>query len=163
MKLKFKKLLLVLFSAIMVISIVGCQSSSNEKVNDIPVEELSETILNTKELEYGMLFPASEEVLKDTIGLDFDKLEEYSLSEPVNIQSSTLYIAKTKENKDVDDVKKAFESKLKLIQQSFEQYLPDQYDLSLNGKVVTKGNYVMLVICKDTDKAIDTLNTKLTV
>lgn len=163
MKSPFKKIMLVLFSALIVISISACTSkASAETIKDVPTQELSETILNTEEFQFGMLFPADENVLNETIGLDFEKLDEYSLSEPTMIQSTTLYIAKVKSPDDIKEVKEAFTKKLELIQQSFEQYLPEPYEMSLKGQVVDKGNYVMLVICENTDKAIEMFNNELT-
>lgn len=163
MKSPFKKLMLVLFSVLIAISISSCSSkSSEENIKDIPTEELSEAILNTEEFQFGMLFPADENYLNETIGLDFEKLEEYSFSEPAMIQSTTLYIAKVKNSDDIDKVKESFTKKLQLIQESFEQYLPDPYEMSLKGQVVNKGKYVMLVICENTDKAVEMFNNELT-
>ena len=88
-------------------------------------------------------------------------LEEYDNSEPPNVSATILYIAKVKDAKDLPAVKTAFEKRLSLIQQSFEQYLPDQYDLAKKGQVVTEGNYIMLAIAQDTDQAVEAFRNVL--
>ena len=41
------------------------------------------------------------------------------------------------------------------IQQSFEQYLPDPLAMAKAGRVVESGDYLMLIISPDVDKAVE--------
>lgn len=156
-----KKLLTLVLAMFIVVSITGCFKKP-EKINNIKTQDLADIILNTEELQYGMLFPANEEFLTESTGLDFNKIEDYTLLEPMMIQSNTVFIAKVKENADIESVTEAFQKRLEYVQQSFEQYLPEPYELAMNGKIVTKGKYVMLAICDNVDKAVEIFNTELT-
>ncbi len=76
------------------------------------------------------------------------------------ISADTLYIGKAAEGK-VDALKTEFEARLAAVQQSFEQYLPDAYEMAKNGQVVVRGDYVMMVISADNEKAIETFNNDI--
>ena len=54
------------------------------------------------------------------------------------------------------------QTRLEAMQASFEMYLPDQYDLAMEGKIVENGKYVMLVISQDNDAVINKFNEMLT-
>lgn len=72
-----------------------------------------------------------EEVVSEMCGLDYSLLEEASLNDAMmNVHARVLYIAKVKDIADVDTVKEAFQKRLDLLQQTFETYLPDQYELA---------------------------------
>ena len=76
----------------------------------------------------------------------------------MNVKSHTLYIAKVKDAADMDAVKTAFQTRKEQMEQSFERYLEDQYEIAKAGQIVTSGNWVMLVICEDSPKVVDRFN-----
>lgn len=143
----------------------GCSSgsASSDIVKNITSEQLANAIKDDTKTKYNPLFPVTElKELAESINLDLNNLENYCLYESVNINSDTLYIAKSKDSEYVGDIKLAFETQLEIIQRRFEFYLPEPYKISLKGEVVTKGKYVMLTICEDVDRAIEIFNNELT-
>ena len=72
-----------------------------------------------------------------------------------------LYLAKVNDEDDVPAVEEAFTKRLELMQENFSMYLPDQYELTLAGQVVSNGKYVMMVVCNDPQAAVDEFNNLL--
>lgn len=180
-----KKIISMLLICLMVFSMAGCSKKANtnesssleqstaqnnsEAATDntenssqnnstLNLQALSEMMTSDEALGFGMTFPTEADILTEMIGLNSSTLSQYSFSDAVMVQSNTLYLAQANSSSQVDGIKTAFEKRLAQIQQSFEHYLPDPYELSLKGKVVTNGNYVMLVICEDVEKAIEVFN-----
>ena len=181
-----KKIISMLLICIMVFSMAGCSKKANtnesssveqstaqnsseistdntqnssQNNSTLNLQALSEMMTADEALGFGMTFPTEADILTEMIGLDLSTLSQYSFSDAVMVQSNTLYLAQANSSSQVDSIKTAFEKRLTQIQQSFEHYLPDPYELSLKGKVVTNGNYVMLVICEDIEKAVEAFNT----
>ena len=100
-----------------------------------------------------------QDLFAEMCGLDLSLLEDYSLNDAMmNVKSHTLYIAKVKDAADMDAVKTAFQTRKEQMEQSFERYLEDQYEIAKAGQIVTSGNWVMLVICEDSPKVVDRFN-----
>ncbi len=134
----------------------GSQNDSDAKLS---LKALSSQMLIDENLGFAILYPTEADMLTELIGLDLNTISQSCFSDAIMTQSYTLYLAEAISNEYVDGIKKAFENRLSQIQKSFENYLPDAYELSLKGQIVTNGNYVMLVICENIDKAIETFNT----
>ena len=72
---------------------------------------------------------------------------------PMMVSADTVIIGKVADGK-MADAKAALEAQRALTQQNFEQYLPEPLERAKNGKVVTSGDYIMLIISSDNDTAI---------
>ena len=72
---------------------------------------------------------------------------------PMMISADTVIIGKVADGK-LTEAKEALEAQRALTQQNFEQYLPEPLERAKNGKIVTSGDYVMLIISGDNDTAI---------
>ena len=115
-------------------------------INAVIPEELKTTMLET-----------DPEMVKELTGLDLSMVEEGKYFDPaMNVKCFTVYAAKVTDAANIDAVKAAFEARLKAQQESFERYLPDQYEIAMKGQIVTEGNYVLLVILEDSQAAVDT-------
>ena len=73
------------------------------------------------------------------------------------INADTLILGRYAEGADKTAAKEQLEACRAATEQSFEHYLPHPYELAQNGRVVESadGNYLMLVISEDNDKAIE--------
>lgn len=153
------KLIYTIVSIVGILAIATACAAPAATEKNIPVSDIVAAVKT--EDQFAMSFEIDEAYITQMTGLDFSMLEEYDISEPPNVSATILYIAKVKDAKDLPAVKTAFEKRLSLIQQSFEQYLPDQYDLAKKGQVVTEGNYIMLAIAQDTDQAVEAFRNVL--
>lgn len=149
-----KKWFMSCLALIVALSFVGCNQGGGENVTaSASVSEMAEAI--KENIEVSLMEDTLENFISMFEGLDADMIEESTFNIPMMIQSNEVDIVKVKDSKDVETVKAALEKRLKNVQDSFEHYLPDPYELAKNGKVVVKGNYVMLIIDEDVDKAIE--------
>lgn len=97
----------------------------------------------------------SDAFMTDLFGLKLEDIEDYyGKTTMVNVSSDVVLMVKAVPGK-VEDVKAALEARRDAIAASFEMYLEDQYIKATNGRVVTKGDYVLLVIAGDTDRIVE--------
>ena len=121
---------------------------------DVAIDDILSAVI-PEDLQMTML-ETDPEMVKELTGLDLDLVEEGKYFDPaMNVKCFTVYAAKAKDASGVDAIKTAFEARLKAQQESFERYLPDQYELAQKGQIVTEGNYVLLVILVDTQASVD--------
>ena len=121
-------------------------------------QEIADDLLNIDDL-FSSMDHSEQDLFAEMCGLDLSLLEDYSLNDAMmNVKSHTLYIAKVKDAADMDAVKTAFQTRKEQMEQSFERYLEDQYEIAKAGQIVTSGNWVMLVICEDSPKVVDRFN-----
>ncbi len=94
--------------------------------------------------------------------LDLTLLEEYSFNMPlINVKCDELTIVKVKDSKDIDTVKKAMDYRYDNIVKMWERYLPDQYEIVQKGKIIVKGNYIMLLVTEGVEEGIKAFNEAL--
>ena len=55
----------------------------------------------------------------------------------------------------MEDVETALKAHLDNLIKTFETYLPEAYEMAKKGQIVQRGDYVMLVVSPDNDKAIE--------
>ena len=71
------------------------------------------------------------------------------------VRADSVVIGKLAEGADKAAAKAELEAHRAAIQQSFEQYLPDPLAMAKAGRVVESGDYLMLIISPDVDKAVE--------
>ncbi|AYE32982.1 DUF4358 domain-containing protein [Clostridium septicum] len=138
---------------------VGCSSSSsgNELKDNLTLKNVVEKIEEVAPMQMPM--EADEEMAKNIYHLNLDDVEEYYIKSAMVMNSAdNTVIVKAKDSK-VDNVKKSLETRLTDVQKSFEQYLPDQKEKANKGKILTKGNYVILLINDDIKSAENAVNS----
>lgn len=129
---------------------VACGNKGNQTPSAPALKEgvtLSRLIAEIEE-EYGVTMPSAldDELLKDLFGVDPGDVVEYAGSiSLVNVSADNLVAIKAAEGK-TESIQKELESRLDGVRQSFERYLPEQYDKAMAGKVITIGDYVFLII-----------------
>ena len=72
----------------------------------------------------------------------------------VNVSSDVVLAVKAKAGQ-VDAVKAALEARRDAVAASFEMYLADQFDKANAGRIITKGDYALLVIGGDTQEVVE--------
>lgn len=94
----------------------------------------------------------SADYMTDLFGLNLDDIEDYYGKTTIaNVSSDVVLMVKAKPGQ-VDTVKAALEQHRSNLAASFEMYLEDQFIKASNGRVVTKGDYALLVVLGDNDR-----------
>lgn len=160
---KLTRTLLLALALVLSLAAVGCsaQSEAPAEVN-VPVQDIADDLLSMED-QFGSMMDFGEETVTEMCGLDYSMLSEYSINDAMmNVKSHILYIVKLNNLEDMDAVKAAFQKRLELMQETFATYLPDQYEIAMNGQIVDNGKYVMLVVSEDSQKVVDRFNELLT-
>ncbi|MGI5883698.1 MAG: DUF4358 domain-containing protein [Candidatus Spyradocola sp.] len=154
------KILLLVLALCLAFAAVGCTPAAEEAAPEVnvPVQDIADELLAMDD-QFPSMMDFGEETVTELCGLDYSMLEDYSINDAMmNVHARALYIAKVKDMADMDAVKEAFQKRLDLLQQSFETYLPDQYELAKAGQIVNNGRYVMLVVSTDSQAVVDRFN-----
>ena len=92
-------------------------------------------------------------------GINASDLEEYVCMMPLmGVHSTEFFIAKVKDGK-MDTVKAGIAKRQADLDAQWSQYLPEQYELVKNYKLVTNGNYVLFAISEYADDAVTIFNS----
>ena len=88
-------------------------------------------------------------------------VEEAKIIVPLmNVKSNELAGVLAKPGQ-VNAVKEALEARQQTVCQTFQQYLPDQYEIAQKGEILVRGNYVFLLMLEDNQGAIEIIDSYL--
>ena len=156
-----KKIFAVLISAVLCVGMLaGCGSKPAASGDSTEMKEgqTIQTVVDRIIDEVGIAMPAEidDTLMKDVFYIDPEKDvdEYYGQFAMVNVSADNLLAVKAKpEQKDA--VIEAMGKRLKDVQASFANYLPDQSEKAQKGRVVDRGNYVFLVILGESPESFD--------
>lgn len=120
-----------------------------------PLVKLAKSIRDQAAKGAAMKVTAAE--LEEYYGIGSDIFEEVIGYSPMMINADTVIVGKVASGK-MEEAKAALEERKAGVIASFEHYLPGPYEMAKNGKVVSNGDYVMLIISGDNDKAVELFN-----
>ncbi|MFC4776043.1 DUF4358 domain-containing protein [Paenibacillus sp. GCM10023252] len=85
-------------------------------------------------------------------GLDAKLLADFSVHSPMmNVKANEIAIFKVKSTKDMDKVEAGIKKRAASVQQTFETYLQDQYEIAKDYRIVKNGSYILFVISESAD------------
>ncbi|QUG41766.1 DUF4358 domain-containing protein [Psychrobacillus sp. INOP01] len=176
-----KKMLGILIGALVVFAMVGCSSTGkNEggtstpdvKVKDIMVSIKAQIVQDIKDagfddgqsdeqilqgyVETNLVDTATDDLFGqmffERTGLDKELLAEGSMYISMfNINADEIIVLKAKDDKSVDTLKASLQKELDAQIQTWERYLPEQYEKVKNNVLKTKGNYILYVTYDNVD------------
>lgn len=146
------------------------QTAGEESPEEAAPEESKEEALSVAEVyekigqAVELKSPAcmDEEFISNYYGLDTKILEEYvfSISEDA-AQAETVIIMKVKDAGDIEAVKGCLEEVVEEKKGEMEDYIPEQFAIVEKSEVVTKDNYVWLVISENEDSITSVIEDDL--
>lgn len=119
-------------------------------------EEILKTIKNSRSRIFGMLFNVESTDLEALTGINPDDLDEFLVKTSVMTQASSYYIVKPKEGK-LDSVKEQLDEYMTRVEQQWQTYLPDQYDLVKSRLEEEYGGYLIYVISSNNELVLETI------
>lgn len=152
------KFISLLLAAALLLTAAACGSKAPAAPalkEDVTLQGLMDSI--SEEYGFAMPAPLDEMILTDLLDIDTGDVEEYAgYITMINVSSDNLIAIKAKEGK-AEDIQAKLEARKDFEVNSFQQYLPDQYDKAQAGKVFSIGDYVFLVMIagEDGDPAAD--------
>lgn len=148
-----KRSFVLILTVVLSLALSACSSNDKETAieSKVPPKAMADQML--QQIEQPKLMELESDLVQKLYHLDPALLEDYSIRTPLmNVKTNEIAIVKVKDAKDVAKVETAIKQRAADVQKQFETYLPDQYEIAQNYKLVTKGNYVFFVI---SDKADD--------
>ena len=169
MKRMFRLMILFVFC----LFIVGCGNDENkqdEMASEVKLEEIMTSIKEQIAADYkasgvedeilveGQLQGFNEVDLTDTenesasmpyiekLKIDTDQLEEGFILVPMmNVKSDEIILLKAKDEDQVNQLKKLLEAERLAQMETWERYLPDQYEKVQKNVIKTHGKYLLYV------------------
>ena len=148
-----KKNISVIMAGILSMSLLTACGGGKEATASYDVNEVLTTI--TDAVPLAMPGEVTEEYLTIMMGLDMADVANYAgMMAMVNVSADCVVVIEAAEGK-IDTVKAALENTKQSIVNSFELYLPDQFEKAKAGRIVVKGNYAVLAIAGDNETIAD--------
>lgn len=142
-----KRNALALLAGILLIS--GCSTKTAAK--DVDVKELMNTIVSDTSYELPAMQELTDTDLESLYGISVDDLEAYSVNVPMmNVTATEIALFHVKDGK-MDTVKKGVETRMTQLESTWSQYLPAQYDLVKDRRIIESGNYYFVIISEYAD------------
>lgn len=139
--------------------VIDTTSDVNEEgvygeVDPSPSQELYYVLTDGIELPASMnMDPA---ILKDTYEIDTDTLASYVAYMPLaNVIATEISIFELKEGNSAEEVKAGIQKRVDSLLEQWERYLPAQYELVQNHKIVEKDNYILFVVSEHADTMVE--------
>lgn len=153
---KILSLILCLLLACSLLTACGSNDASDDAAVELNLQDVVAAIETVSPVamaqELSPTIEGSDMFMTDLFGLDLATVEDYyGKTTMVNVSSDVILLVKAVPGQ-VDAVKAALEARRAAVAASFEMYLEDQYDKALAGRVVTKGDYALLVIGGDNER-----------
>lgn len=158
MKMKKCGFLLAALALVMAL-FTGCNSGQgeaevkpNQSIGDIMASMVQESTI-------PMAAEVDDTMLQEFFHIDPADTASYAGQfAQVNISSANLIIVEAKDSSKVETIQEALKKRQEDVMLSFEMYLSDQYEIAKNAKIITKGNYVALLMVEEVDKAEEMFN-----
>jgi hypothetical protein len=186
---KSRKLFSLAMVGVILLALVGCKSNApsssaaaakdySQVIHDARTDEYNEaySILSpdkTGNATYALIDGHSADMDADGIAAQADMalqmlnlsaadMQDYALSiSLMNIKSYAVAVIKPADGK-ADTVKKGLQDYVDMQKKNMETYLPDQYEIAKDAKVVvTSGGEVVLVCCENADTVLSSIENAL--
>lgn len=177
-----KKLLALLAGTVVFCSFTACSMASDDSENgtnttttaastsdntSAPDNNSSQNTPSTKELfdkakaALGEM-PSTVELDEEMFGEYYKNadskltVEEYICEIPaMNVHATEIAVVKFSEDVSQKQAEEFFSKRQKSLEQTWEQYLPEQYEIVKNSVVAVNGRYALYCVSENADKAAD--------
>lgn len=146
-----KKILIASMACLLLLS--GCSKKAPE-VKNVDLKALLSELQANEAFELPMSMNSDDMMVQETYGINPADLKQYAMAIPmINIQAAEIIMVEVADGK-MDVVKAALDERMKTVEQTWANYLPDQFDIVKNRKTYTIGNYTFIVIAGQAEAII---------
>lgn len=119
------------------------------------------TIKNNEKFELPMGMDVDEIMLSEVYGLSSEQVKDFAIFMPaMNVHATEIIMVEAQDGK-LEEVKKALNTRMENIEQTWSTYLPAQYELVKNRKTVEKGNTIAIIIADQADQIAEEITESL--
>ena len=113
----------------------------------------------TNGLEVSMSMTADDVMLADAYGIDPEILASYRVEMGMNRAAvSEIAVFELKDEAGIEKVKEGIANRQKALEEQWESYLEEQYELVKNAQTVMNGNMILYVISRDSAQIVEQFN-----
>lgn len=134
---------------IMVISAICITVFFNDDYSDVNVNviDIMNDISSNLESELSPMTDLDDSNVSENYNFDLSKVEAYAIKIPLmNIRADEIAIIKVNNKRDIEYIKNILMQRLKTIENTFDEYLQDQYELAKNPLIIIKGRYILMAV-----------------
>lgn len=123
-------------------------TNKNDTAKERDVKKIMKGILDDQTNNLPSMMDVDDTVLKDMYGIDAADVQQYAIAFPMmDVHASEIIIIEAKDGK-ADTIQKALDARMKSVEDTWANYLPDQYELVQNRETITKGNTFVIIIAE---------------
>ena len=142
-----KKVCSLMLALALVLSLAAC-GGNTEKVADVDVSALYDSY---SQYMPDMFFP-DEDTMMNFLGIDAKDCKQYMVAICAEgMRSDEVWLIQAKNASSLEKLKKLAETRIEAKKDETVSYAPDQYVVVEKAVVLTKGNYLALLISPDVD------------
>ena len=142
-----KKVLSLMLALVLVLSLAAC-GGKTEEVADVDVNALYDSF---GQYMPDMFFP-DEDTMMNFLGIDAKDCKQYMVAICAEgMRSDEVWLIQAKNASSLEKLKKLAETRIEAKKDETVSYAPDQYVVVEKAVVLTKGNYLALLISPDVD------------
>lgn len=137
----------------------GCSSKEKEE-KSIVIDEYADTI---------------EEQYYDTFMIDMNESDFYSYFEVepnqikqmvykeafLDVKADALVMIEVSDDTIINGIQTKLENRLQEIQDEFETYIPEVYEIAKNGQVIVINSYIFMIVNENSDAIVEDIKSKL--
>ncbi|MFI3260336.1 MAG: DUF4358 domain-containing protein [bacterium] len=133
----------------------GCEETSfDDYLMYVSSSDNSSVITEVKNAEtpiFNNMMMVDDEMFESMLGIDPTLVDEYLVKVPMMVVSSSSYIIVKPSEGNFEKVEGLLEDYMKSLEDTWEMYLPDQYELVKNRLTKTYGDYLIYIISTDNE------------
>ena len=149
----------ILIIIIILISVKFIFKNTNKDVS-IDIQKLADELISSQIFEDNLSQVNEESIIKK-YSFNIDKIKNINSYLGTGATAEEILIIELLDKKDIDDMKKIIETEIDERKNDFQNYLPKEVFKLENYNLETKGNYIILCISNDYDKAKEIINKNI--
>lgn len=160
---KKRKLIIFAIAIVVILAIFVIYTQLRDDYSNVTVttNEIMDNIFqNLKEDNFSQNTELDDSGISETYGIDISKIDNYIIKVPImNIRADEIAIIKIKEIKDLSYIVNKLKERANVVQNTFNKYLQDQYNLAVDHIIVIKGKYILFSISEDNEQIENIFNS----
>ena len=147
---KRKRLLLVIAAILVITFFASCGNEADNTAVNVDIQSFYDKM--SSELDITELHTLSEKKINSTYGIDASACPQIIIARSNNaLVTDEIWLIEAANAEDAEAYAEKAKTCIEQKCQENENYLPDQYAVAKNGKVVSAGNYVAMFVSPDAD------------
>ena len=149
---KKKILIAILIVLLTIIIFIGIAFIPKETNIQIDIQKLANELINSQIFEDNLSVIDNESIIKK-YNFDINKIKDINSYVGTGATAEEILIIELKDKAYINEAKKIIETKIDERKIDFENYLPKEVFKLENYNLESNGNYIILCISNDSDKA----------